>query len=199
MTPVQHPFWFKLSLGLALGLGLSACGGEQAAAPSNTASSPATVAGNENTASASPAAASSAPSATASAPAAASGECSFELSGNDAMQFSSKEIAIPASCQQFTINFKHAGSMPKASMGHNVVIAKPSDLNGVIKDGMKAGPAADYAKAGDERVLAKTKLLGGGESDSLTLDVAAIKAAPYSFVCTFPGHTGSMRGSIVIK
>ena len=22
MTPVQHPFWFKLSLGLALGLGL---------------------------------------------------------------------------------------------------------------------------------------------------------------------------------
>ena len=197
MTPVQHPFWFKLSLGLALGLGLSACGGEQAAAPSNTASSPATVAGNENTAS--PAAASSAPSATASAPAAASGECSFELSGNDAMQFSSKEIAIPASCQQFTVRFKHAGSMPKASMGHNVVIAKTSDLNGVIKDGMKAGPAADYAKAGDERVLAKTKLLGGGESDSLTLDVAAIKAAPYSFVCTFPGHTGSMRGSIVIK
>ena len=89
--------------------------------------------------------------------------------------------------------------MPKASMGHNVVVAKTSDLNGVIKDGMKAGPASDYVKAGDERVLAKTKLLGGGESDSLTLDVAAIKAAPYSFVCTFPGHTGSMRGSIVIK
>ena len=197
MTPVQHPFWFKLSLGLALGLGLSACGGEQAAAPSNTASSPATVAGNENTAS--PAAASSAPSATASAPAAASGECSFELSGNDAMQFSSKEIAIPASCQQFTINFKHAGSMPKAAMGHNVVIAKTSDLNAVIKDGLKAGPAADYVKVGDQRVLAKTKLLGGGESASLTLDVAAIKAAPHSFVCTFPGHTGSMRGNIVIK
>ena len=89
--------------------------------------------------------------------------------------------------------------MPKAAMGHNVVVAKSSDLNGVIKDGLKAGPATDYVKAGDERVLAKTKLLGGGESDSLTLDVAAIKAAPYSFVCTFPGHTGSMRGSIVIK
>ena len=121
------------------------------------------------------------------------------LDGKTLNQYSSKEIAIPASCQQFTVRFKHAGSMPKAAMGHNVVVAKSSDLNGVIKDGMKAGPAADYVKAGDERVLAKTKLLGGGESDSLTLDVAAIKAAPYSFVCTFPGHTGSMRGTIVIK
>ena len=197
MSHVQHLFWLKLSLGLTLGLGLSACGGEQASAPSNTTttSTPAPVASSPNTASE---AVSSAPVA-ASTPAEATAECSTDLSANDAMQYSSKEIAIPASCQQFTVRFKHAGSMPKAAMGHNVVVAKTSDLNGVIKDGLKAGPAADYVKAGDERVLAKTKLLGGGESDSLTLDVAAIKAAPYSFVCTFPGHTGSMRGSIVIK
>ena len=196
MSHVQHLFWLKLSLGLTLGLGLSACGGEQAIAPSNTAASAAApVASSPNTASE---AANSAPVA-ASAPTAATAECSTDLSANDAMQYSSKEIAIPASCQQFTVHFKHAGSMPKAAMGHNVVVAKTSDLNGVIKDGMKAGPAADYVKAGDERVLAKTKLLGGGESDSLTLDVAAIKAAPYSFVCTFPGHTGSMRGTIVVK
>ena len=195
MSHVQHLFWLKLSLGLTLGLGLSACGGEQASAPSNTTSTPAPAVSSPSTASE---AASSAP-ATASAPAAATAECSTDLSANDAMQYSSKEIAIPASCQQFTINFKHAGSMPKAAMGHNVVIAKTSDLNAVIKDGLKAGPAADYVKVGDERVLAKTKLLGGGESASLTLDVAAIKAAPQSFVCTVPGHTGSMRGNIVIK
>ena len=125
--------------------------------------------------------------------------CSFDLSGNDAMQYSVKEISIPASCQQFTINFKHAGSMPKAAMGHNVVIAKTEDLTAVIKDGLKAGPAADYVKVGDTRVLAKTKLLGGGESDSLTVDVAALKAAPYSFICTFPGHTATMRGVLVVK
>ena len=192
MAHPQNKIWLKLTMAMALGLGLSACGGEQTSAPSNTSDTPVAEAVPASTAASAPAA--SAPSTTADM-----GACSTDLSGNDAMQFSTKEIAIPASCQQFTIRFKHAGSMPKASMGHNVVVAKTSDLNGVIKDGMKAGPAADYVKAGDERVLAKTKLLGGGESDSLTLDVAAIKAASYSFVCTFPGHTGSMRGTIVIK
>ena len=196
MAHPQNKIWLKLTMAMTLGLGLSACGGEQASTPSNTAAStPTPAASSPNTASE---AANSAPVA-ASAPTAATAECSTDLSANDAMQYSSKEIAIPASCQQFTVRFKHAGSMPKAAMGHNVVVAKSSDLNGVIKDGLKAGPATDYVKAGDERVLAKTKLLGGGESDSLTLDVAAIKAAPYSFVCTFPRHTGSMRGSIVIK
>ena len=192
MAHPQNKIWLKLTMAMALGLGLSACGGEQTSAPSNTSDTPAATSDVAEAVPASTAA--SAPDTTSNM-----GACSTDSSGNDAMQFSTKEIAIPASCQQFTIRFKHAGSMPKASMGHNVVVAKTSDLNGVIKDGMKAGPAADYVKAGDERVLAKTKLLGGGESDSLTLDVAAIKAAPYSFVCTFPGHTGSMRGSIVIK
>ena len=197
MAHPQNKIWLKLTMAMALGLGLSACGGEQASAPSNTSDTPAATSSVAEAVPASTAA--SAPTASAPSTTADTGACSADLSGNDAMQFSSKEIAIPASCQQFTIRFKHAGSMPKASMGHNVVVAKTSDLNGVIKDGMKAGPAADYVKAGDERVLAKTKLLGGGESDSLTLDVAAIKAAPYSFVCTFPGHTGSMRGTIIIK
>ena len=197
MAHPQNKIWLKLTMAMALGLGLSACGNEQASTPSNSSNTPAAT---SSVAEAVPAnTAASAPTASAPSSTAVTGACSADLSGNDAMQFSSKEIAIPASCQQFTIRFKHAGSMPKESMGHNVVVAKTSDLNGVIKDGMKAGPAADYVKAGDERVLAKTKLLGGGESDSLTLDVSAIKAAPHSFVCTFPGHTGSMRGSIVIK
>ena len=196
MSHVQHLFWLKLSLGLTLGLGLSACGGEQASAPSNTtASTPAPVASSPSTASE---AASSAP-ATASAPAAATAECSTDLSANDAMQYSSKEIAIPASCQQFTVRFKHAGSMPKAAMGHNVVVSKLSDMSGVLRDGMKAGLAQDYVKAGDSRVVAKTRLLGGGESASLTFKVAKLQDGAYGFVCTFPGHGAMMRGTLVLK
>ena len=195
MSQQHSSRWLKLTLAMALGLGLSACGGEQAAAPSNT---PAQTASHPDTPA--PVVAST-PVAAASADTGqqGEGECRFDLSGNDAMQYSTKEIVVPASCQRFTIHFTHAGNMPKASMGHNVVIAKTSDLNGVIKDGMKAGAASDFVKAGDERVLAKTKLLSGGESDSLTVDVATLKAAPYSFVCTFPGHTATIRGTLVVK
>ena len=125
--------------------------------------------------------------------------CSVNLTGNDAMQLSSKQIVVPKTCSDFTIHYKNIGKLPKASMGHNVVVSKVSDMKGVLSDGIKAGLAQDYVKAGDSRVLAKTRLLGGGESASLTFKVAKLQGGPYGFVCTFPGHTGSMRGSIVIK
>ncbi|UOO89578.1 azurin [Vitreoscilla massiliensis] len=198
MNHLHHPL--TLAVLACMALGLSACGGESSTPaptpPAASSAAPASTPSNDAVTASAVAASSTAPAASAVATDSA---CSFDLSGNDAMQYSVKEISIPASCQQFTIHFKHAGSMPKAAMGHNVVIAKTEDLTAVIKDGLKAGPAADYVKVGDTRVLAKTKLLGGGESDSLTVDVAALKAAPYSFICTFPGHTGTMRGVLVVK
>ncbi len=126
-------------------------------------------------------------------------DCSAELSSDDSMQFSTKQIIVPAGCQQFTINFAHLGSKPKDSMGHNVVVAKTSDLNNVINDGVGAGAANDYVKPNDERVVAHTKLLGGGEKDSIVLDVATLKDDRYSYVCTYPGHGGVMRGKFKVE
>ena len=55
-------------------------------------------------------------------------------------------------------------------------------------------------KAGDARVIAATKLLGGGESDSVTFDVAKLKAGEaFSFFCTFPGHSALMKGTLQLK
>ena len=125
--------------------------------------------------------------------------CSVNLTGNDAMQLSSKQIVVPKTCSEFTIHYKNIGKLPKASMGHNVVVSKLSDMSGVLRDGMKAGLAQDYVKAGDSRVLAKTRLLGGGESASLTFKVAKLQDGAYGFVCTFPGHGAMMRGTIVLK
>ena len=130
---------------------------------------------------------------------AAQAACSVNLTGNDAMQLSSKQITVPKTCQEFTIHYKNIGKLPKASMGHNVVVSKVSDMKGVLSDGIKAGLAQDYVKAGDSRVLAKTRLLGGGESASLTFKVAKLQGGPYGFVCTVPGHGAMMRGSIVLK
>ena len=125
--------------------------------------------------------------------------CNVNLTGNDAMQLSSKQIVVPKTCSDFTIHYKNIGKLPKASMGHNVVVSKLSDMSGVLRDGMKAGLAQDYVKAGDSRVLAKTRLLGGGESASLTFKVAKLQDGAYGFVCTFPGHGAMMRGTLVLK
>ena len=129
---------------------------------------------------------------------AAQAACSVNLTGNDAMQLSSKQITVPKTCQEFTIHYKNIGKLPKASMGHNVVVSKVSDMKGVLRDGIKAGLAQDYVKAGDSRVLATTRFLGGGESASLTFKVANLQGGPYGFVCPFPGHGATIPGSIVL-
>ncbi|MPM90173.1 Azurin-2 [bioreactor metagenome] len=67
----------------------------------------------------------------------------------------------------------------------------------VITDGMAAGAGADYVKAGDARVLAHSKVIGGGETSKFDIDVAKLKAGTdYAFFCSFPGHSALMKGSL---
>ena len=127
-------------------------------------------------------------------------DCTVQVEGNDAMQFNTKSIDVPKSCKSFTVQLKHVGKLPKSAMGHNWVLSKTSDVDGVNKDGIAAGLAGEYLKAGDPRVIASTKLLGGGESASVTFDVAKLKAGDaYTFFCSFPGHVGLMKGTLQLK
>ncbi|ULJ60635.1 azurin [Wielerella bovis] len=178
----------KTYLGLiaAAALTLSACSGENKPAE-NTAAPSSTVAASE-----------SVTVVEASAPVVAD-ECSTLINSNDAMQFDVKEISIKSSCKQYTITLKHTGTIAKQAMGHNVVISKVSDKDAVVKDGIDANIEADYVKPNDERVVAQTKLIGGGEETSVTFDVAKLaKSEAYEYFCTFPGHAALMSGKITI-
>lgn len=125
--------------------------------------------------------------------------CQVTVEGNDAMQFNTKEIVIDKACTEFTIELKHTGKLPKASMGHNVVISKKSDETAVATDGMAAGLDKDYVKPGDERVIAHTAVIGGGETATLTFDVSQLKEGEdYAFYCSFPGHWTMMTGKIAV-
>lgn len=134
--------------------------------------------------------------AAAAAPALAA-PCATTVESNDAMQFNTKAIEVPKSCKSFSVTLKHVGKLPKAAMGHNLVVAATADLTAVANDGIPAGPATDYVKAGDTRVIAHSKLVGGGESASFDIPVAKLKAGTdYSFFCSFPGHSALMKGSL---
>lgn len=130
---------------------------------------------------------------------AAAAQCDVEIEGNDAMKFDKSSIAVPASCKQFTVKLKHVGKLPKAAMGHNWVLTKAGDLQGVATDGIAAGADKGYLKPGDPRVIAATKLIGGGETDSVTFDVAKLKAGEsYAYLCSFPGHSSMMKGTLTL-
>ncbi len=135
----------------------------------------------------------------AAAPAAFAATCSVNLEGNDAMQFNLSNIDVSKSCKTFTINLKHTGTMAREVMGHNVVVVKTADLAAVEADGAKAGLANDYIKKDDARVIAHSKVIGGGQTTSVSFPVAKLAAGPYSFFCSYPGHAAIMKGTITLK
>lgn len=127
-------------------------------------------------------------------------ECKVEVDSTDQMSFTTKAIEIDKSCKEFTVNLKHSGSLPKNVMGHNLVISKEADMQPIATDGLSAGIDKDYLKEGDARVIAHTKIIGAGETDSLTIDVTKLDPAEkYGFFCSFPGHISMMKGTVTLK
>jgi azurin len=124
------------------------------------------------------------------------GTCDVNIEATAAMAYNVKEISVPKTCKEITVNFKNTGTMAKAMMGHNVVISKTADMQAIITDGNAAGLANNYLKPNDERVVGHTNVIGGGESTSVKIKLTNVKAADaYSFYCSFPGHAAVMKGA----
>ena len=123
--------------------------------------------------------------------------CQLEINGNDQMQYDKQVLTVPASCQEVTVTLRHAGKLPREAMGHNWVLVNGADLEAVANGGMGAGLANDYVAAGDKRVLAHTKVIGGGQTTSVTFPTSILKAGgDYRYLCTFPGHHALMHGTL---
>jgi len=122
-------------------------------------------------------------------------EIKIILNSDDLMRFD-KNMLLVQSGQKITLTLNHIGKMDKLIMGHNFVLLK-KDVD-VMAFAEKAVLAKknEYIPEGDE-VIVYTKLLGGGESDTITFD--APEKGYYTFLCTFPGHWGLMKGKLVVK
>jgi len=127
-------------------------------------------------------------------------ECKVTVDSTDGMSYNTKEITIDKSCKTFTVELTHSGSMAKSVMGHNWVLASTADMQAIATDGMAAGLDKNYLKEGDTRIIAHTKIIGAGETDSVTFDVSKLAAGTdYGFFCSFPGHISMMKGTVVVK
>lgn len=134
------------------------------------------------------------------APIPASEECTVVIEGNDQMKYDIDKFTVAQdACEEFTITLKHVGSLPVAAMGHNVVLSRAGDMDGIVADGISAGLENEYVKPDDDRVLAMTLMIGGGEESSITFDTEKLDAgAEYKFFCTFPGHASMMNGVVTV-
>ncbi len=125
--------------------------------------------------------------------------CDVTIEGNDAMAFNVKEVKVDGGCSEINLTLKHVGKLPASAMGHNVVITKTADYKDVAKAGGKMTLADNYVPKDDARVLAVTKVIGGGESTSVKIPGDKLKAGEdYTFFCSFPGHWSVMKGKFVV-
>ena len=83
-------------------------------------------------------------------------------------------------------------------MGHNWVLTESQNYMDVATASQISGPP-NYLPNGDERIIAATDLIGGGEETSVTFDISNLDSAgDYTYFCTFPGHFVLMKGKFVI-
>jgi azurin len=121
------------------------------------------------------------------------------INANDKMKYDITTIEAKAG-QEVKLTLKNVGTMPKQSMGHNwALLQLNTDAAKFVEAGF-ASASTDYvAPELASKVIAKTKILGPGESETITFTAPAIPSR-YDFLCTFPGHfAAGMKGVLVVQ
>lgn len=119
----------------------------------------------------------------------------IQLEGSDNLKYNHDLFKIKAG-QDVKLTIKNVGKLPKTAMAHNVVIlTQGTDVDAF---GTAAITAPDHIPTSlSYDVIAHTKFVGPGESDTISFKIP--DPGVYDFICTFPGHFGTMRGKIVVE
>lgn len=118
------------------------------------------------------------------------------INANDQMQFDVKEVKVKAG-EEIKLTLNHTGKLAKNVMGHNVVVLALGTDSKAFSQAAQKAKDNDYIPADSDAVVAHTALLGGGESDTISFTID--KAGTYDFICSFPGHSFIMKGTIVVE
>lgn len=123
----------------------------------------------------------------------------LELSADDRMVYSKTAFEV-VSGQKVTLVFKNTGTKGEKSMKHNVVLLKPGTT--IVSFAVKCLAAAETGyvpadKESKEKMVGHIKLLGGGQTGTLTF--TAGEPGEYPFFCSSPGHFDKMQGKITVK
>lgn len=160
---------FLMGIGLASALVLSACGGGGSDQEPAEGNSGGTGGG-------------------ASAAAATTLEVSADPNG--ALGFVPATLTAPAG-QPFTVNFDNPAS---TNVPHNWVVVEQGQEQAVAQAALATGGDVPEDTPG---LLVDADVLQAGNSEEI--EVEGLEAGTYSYICTFPGHYPSMKGTLTVQ
>ncbi len=121
----------------------------------------------------------------------------IRLQANENMRFD-KELFKVHTGRRLTLIFKNTAAPSATAMAHNVVILRPGIDIADFADVAHNAPKEQYVPSSvASLVIAHTKLVNGGDSDQVEFTVT--QPAVYDFICSYPGHWGTMQGKIVAE
>lgn len=102
--------------------------------------------------------------------------------------------------QKVTVNLKTISDLPATAMAHNWLLLAPDADPAAFAQASQSAKEHDYvAPDMEDKWIADTGLVGGGESKSVTF-TAPEEAGDYEYICTFPAHfTAGMRGTMTVE
>ena len=121
----------------------------------------------------------------------------IQLSANQNMLFD-KELFRVKVGKKIRLTFKNTGAKSTMSMVHNVVILNKGTDIADFAEVARTAKTEHYVPATlASSIIAHTKTVSGGESDEVEFIIP--QAGVYDFICSYPGHWGTMQGKIVAE
>jgi azurin len=120
-----------------------------------------------------------------------------EITADDTMKYSVTAItATPG--EAVHIKLTNKGTMPKMAAAHNfVLLKKGTDVSAFTTAAVMAGQTDYIPPKFTEQVLASTKLAGPGETVETDFKAPTVPGT-YDFLCSFPGHFATMKGTLTV-
>jgi len=121
----------------------------------------------------------------------------INLQANDDMHFNNDLFKVKSG-KKVILVLKNIGSQVGAPMSHNVVVlAKGTDIASFASVA-KMDKGEEYVPSSlATSIIAHTKSVIAGKSESIEFTLA--KPGVYDFICSYPGHWGTMQGKIVAE
>ncbi|GAB4198939.1 MAG: plastocyanin/azurin family copper-binding protein [Roseiflexaceae bacterium] len=97
--------------------------------------------------------------------------------------------------QQVSLTFNNTST----GQNHNWVLVKGGDdVAAQVDEAATSSGDPNYIPQGNENIIANTKLLAGGQNETITFTAPA--AGTYTYICTYPGHYGAgMKGTLTVQ
>lgn len=122
-----------------------------------------------------------------------------EIEGLQTLKFSVDHISAKPG-EKLTVKLTNKTSLPPDAMSHNfVLLKKDADPGAFANAAINAKDNGYIPKNMMDKVIAHTKLVAGGKTESVTF-TAPKETGDYTYICTFPGHyAAGMKGTLTVK